>query len=102
MPKMSRPKMVKMAVVTITLVSSSSLTTRPRAALAFAATVAASAAQVWLSILFSSAVAGMPEVERAVAAGRVAHVRRELLPRRRADLPAAPRRDAVEHQRAGP
>src|SRR2546423_13436783 len=39
----------------------------------------------------------MPEVERAVAAGRVAHVGREHLPRRRAQLPAAPsRRDVRE------
>src|SRR2546421_2586813 len=43
----------------------------------------------------------MPEVERAVAAGRVAHDGRERLPRRRAQLPAAPRRRDVREENNG-
>src|SRR5688572_10986475 len=42
----------------------------------------------------------MPEVERAVAAGRVAHVGGERLPRRGRQLPAAPSGRAVEQQQA--
>src|ERR1700750_1973417 len=42
----------------------------------------------------------MPEVERAVAAGRVAHVGRKLLARRQRHLPTCPRSRRVEQQRA--